>query len=314
MTLERVEVRFTPRAGEEEHPMNDTTDPIMTSGEMSRFCLNVARKLSEIRAGAPPHAILEVGPKANAVEVRDAFRRQAKAFHPDTNSELLASAPGIDESLEEIFRALTEARKAMIGHSGALRAVSAPKAEAAEARPARAPGAAPAPPPASREAGEPAPAPPRPGAEPRPQRKTKREKTAAEFYAEGLKSLAARDRVTAAADFGEAVARAPEDAEYRRALGEALAQIPGREAEAVEALSEAARLDPRGDGALYLLGELYERQKLLDEAAAAFRRVIDRSPSHLKAKMGLARVEAARKPAAAPPSGLLGRLRRIAVR
>lgn len=267
--------------------MPEDTTPGRTASHpitVAAFCLAVARKLDEIRTGAPPHVVLEVTAGARPVDVRGAYRRLAKAFHPDTNHQVIINAPGIEQDLDEVLCGFSAARRQLIGHSGPLGTVEA-----------RSHTPSPGVPHGRATTGSPETSTRRPAARGTdPARRTEqREKSASDWYREGRQLLASRDRSGAAACFAQARDLEPQDADYNRSIGEALSGEPGRLEEAMASLVEAVRLEPDSGGTWYLLGDVRERLGALVDAREAFSRALALSPSDMRARLAVGRVSAA---------------------
>lgn len=231
------------------------------SSEFLRAAANM--KLAEIRGGAEALAVLELEAGADPGAVRSAYRRLAKIYHPDAHADLVAASPDLAEVLDAIISALSVAKRLLLEPAAVRAPLGVP------------------PPPA------------RPGRPLRPGRGRDRERSASDWYADGLKLLAGHDPAGAAQRFGRAAELAPEDAEFRRALGEALSNVPGRRWLAIGPLEHAVRLDPDSTGAWFLLGEVRESTGDLRGAREAFATASALSPSDMRARLAVGRVTAA---------------------
>lgn len=275
--------------------------PIRTAA----FCLAVARKLDEIRSGAPAHVVLEVAADATPVDIRAAYRGLAKAFHPDTNRALIDEAPGIAHDLDEVLFALSVARRQIIGHSGPPGSVADARRQATQGRPDTVDRGS--------RARHKHPGPPAAATVPGPTRRhERREKSASDWYAEGRTLLAGRDPGGAAECFNRACQLEPGDAEYHRSMGEALAAAPGRRHDALAPLVEALRLDPNAEGTWFVLGEVREQLGALAGAREAYGRALALAPSNMRARLAVGRVTAALRDVPEPETGWRSRFGRRA--
>lgn len=277
----------------------DSRDDALDAKEASAFFLRVSRKVTEIEDGAPAHLILETRPTASPSETRSAYRRLAKVYHPDSVFRLIEQTPSLRHDLERILRALAAARKGMLARP---RPESTDRARVA----------------ASESSSLAAGGDGRLDAQPRGARRStlssrrpKRGKqTASMAFAAGATAMAERDAHAAVGHFRTAVEMAPDDAEFLRALGEALLESAGDPAEIDEALSRSVEIDPKSVTAWLLLGEARERAGQIANARAAYESALALDPGHLRAALGLARTDAAAV-TTPPPRGFVGRLRRL---
>lgn len=166
----------------------------------------------------------------------------------------------------------------------------------AQVEPAPSAPARPAPPSASRPAPAPAPAPSAPTQAPAP--------TAASLLEAGDRAFSAGAFADAEASYRQALALDSNQGPALARLGAALTRL-GRGAEAVEALSRAVQRIPRRAPAglaasLYVaLGEAYETAQDPRRARASFQRATQLERSNVKAREGLARLDAAEQAASA---------------
>ena len=105
----------------------------------------------------------------------------------------------------------------------------------------------------------------------------------------GLRSWHAGEREAAAETFARAVALAPDHAEARSHLGNALLEL-GRGAEAVTHLQAAAALRSDVASFLYNLGNALVAAGRVPDAEAQFRAALDRDPAHAGAHNNLGNV------------------------
>jgi tetratricopeptide (TPR) repeat protein len=198
------------------------------------------------------HQVLGVAPGASAADLKAAYFRLAKRYHPDVFHE--RGLTDLRQKVESVFFRLNEAYRAL--------SAPAPRAEAGRADPA-----------------------PERAAQPGDAFGFE------EMLAQGRQLLTESKAWEAAALF-EAAATGGEGRMRTRArvlLGRALLQLPDREKAAEKELQAALRDDSAHVEAHYLLGTLYRRRGLATRAASMFRRALEIDPGH---RAALAEVDA----------------------
>jgi tetratricopeptide (TPR) repeat protein len=212
-------------------------------------------------ARSSDHEILGVAPGASAADLKAAYFRLAKRYHPDVFRE-----PGLADrraKVEAVFFRVNDAYRAL--------SAPAPRAVAARSDPA-------------------APASARPA-----------EALGFEAMMALGRQLLAENKAWEAATVFEAAANGAEGRMRTRArvlLGRALLQVPDREKAAEKELLAAVRDDPAHVEAHYLLGTLYRRRGLGTRAASMFRRALEIDPAHRAALAEMDALEQGPSPAA----------------
>jgi len=210
-----------------------------------------------------PHEILGVSPHATRDEIRDAYYRLAKDFHPDRH---LNATLETRRQVDAIFARITEAYEA-IRDGGDKSSVLTPMPLAS---------ATPAP------RGS-APLPSAPPGETTAQREARAEKA----FQDARAKIANRDFVSAVALLREAVTLNPDASRYHLLLGTTLAAHPKMQREAEHALKKAAELDQFNAAPLVALGQLYARANMNIQAEKMFNEALRLDPESKAARKGL---------------------------
>jgi tetratricopeptide (TPR) repeat protein len=228
----------------------------------------------------PPHELLGVASDAKEAELKAAYLRLAKRYHPDVHHD--PSLSDLRDKLEAIFSAVTQ------GYETLLRVRRT-------ARPAVSPSAT-----------SPAATTPVPTAEaPKP-----------EFIPVEDLLLRAEERLAesrhweAVALFQEVLIAATGRVRRRARLG--LARVYAHQPEAVKhaerELLQALQEDAADFEACYQLGCLYQREGLPARAIAMLRRVVELKPEYADARIRLDGLQPTSEAEEPPTAGLLGRM------
>jgi curved DNA-binding protein CbpA len=228
-------------------------------------------KMFGLLSSSTPYELLGVAPDSTDAEIKAAYFRLAKRFHPDAHHQ--AALADLEEKLERIFIRLREAYEQISTPQGRTAYQASLKAT-------------------TREPGRPSPSPPAVSVEEMFER-------AKERFGEGKywESIALFEEVVRAAEIGLRT-------QARFLLAKALLKYPEKERDAERELLEVVRADPSSVESLLLLGELYKRRQHSARAEATFRKVLELKPNDPRARAYLQR-EAQAAPAA---KGLLKKL------
>ncbi|MFQ3580701.1 DUF4388 domain-containing protein [Chloracidobacterium validum] len=214
-----------------------------------------------------PHEILGVSPHATRDEIRDAYYRLAKDFHPDRH---LNATLETRRQVDAVFARVTEAYEA-IRDGGQKPTVLSPMPLTAVTPSPR--GSAPLPPPTS----------PALAGETTAQREARAEKA----FQDARAKIANRDFVGAVTLLREAVTLNPDAARYHLLLGTTLAAHPKMQRDAENALKKAAELDQFNTAPLVALGQLYARAGMNIQAEKMFNEALRLDPDSKVARKGL---------------------------
>jgi curved DNA-binding protein CbpA len=225
--------------------------------------------------------VLGVTEAASDADVKAAYFRLAKRYHPDVHHHL--SLADLVDKVEEVFLRLGEAYQA-VGQEKARKAYAATLHG-----PKPAPAAA-APPDAAQEG-------PRRDAAPRVD----------EMFERGKERFNDGKYWEALAIFGEVVPLADGrlKAQARLFMAKAYLRYPEREREAEHELLEVTQAQPDNFEPFYLLGSFYQRKGLSTRAEAMFRRVLELKPNHRETIAQLQTLSS--EPASGEGAGLLKR-------
>jgi tetratricopeptide (TPR) repeat protein len=240
--------------------------------------------------------VLGIPRASNEVQVKEAYFRLARRFHPDSTRQDPALAD-LHDDLETIFIRVGEAYEVLrdTRRRSAYESDLASRAPRAEAPP---PGAAPALDPAG-------PAAPDPGA------------AAQQVDA----AIASAERLIAAEKFWDAIqllerveaqAQGKQGLRLRYVLAKAVVRNPHWVKRAEELLVSVVKEDPAHVGAHWLLAGIYRKGGLRARATSMLRRVLELQPDHEEAAEALRELapapEVEAEPEAPPSGGLLKRL------
>lgn len=227
-----------------------------------------------------PHEILGVSPHATREEIRDAYYRLARDFHPDRH---LNAPLETRRQVDAIFARITEAYEAI--RDGAEKpTVLAPMPLSAVTPTPRSP--------APTRAGAPSPATPPAAAS--AETTAQREARAEQAFQDARTKIAARDFAGAVALLREAVTLRPDVARYHFLLGTTLAAHPKMQREAETALKKAAELDQFNTAPLVALGQLYARANMNLQAEKMFNEALRLDPDSKAARKGLEAIKGAK--------------------
>ncbi len=214
-----------------------------------------------------PHEILGISPYATREEIRDAYYRLARDFHPDRH---LNAPLETRRQVDAIFARITEAYEAI--RDGADKpTVLAPLPLSAVTPSPRGSAAAP----------------PATPTTPPPETTAQREARAEQAFQDARTKIAARDFVGAIALLREAVTLRPDVARYHLLLGTTLAAHPKMQREAEVALKKAAELDQFNTAPLVALGQLYARANMNIQAEKMFNEALRLDPDSKAARKGI---------------------------
>jgi Flp pilus assembly protein TadD len=234
----------------------------------------IADMQARIAGTSDPYELLGVTRHATREEIRDAYYRLAKDFHPDRH---LGASLEVRRAIEALFARITESYETIREHD-TLR----------------------------RRTGTMAPLTPPPGFSvsglQTQETAALREQRAEQMYQDARAKISSRDFNAAVALLREAVRLAPEAARYQLLLGTTLAAHPKTQREAEATLKKAAELDPFNPNPLNNLGQLYARAGMSIQAEKAFQQALTLDPSSKAALKGLETLRLSK------PSGFLDRL------
>jgi tetratricopeptide (TPR) repeat protein len=200
------------------------------------------------------YQILGVSPNASAMEIKKAYFRLAKAYHPDRHHE-----PGMEalrEVLEVLFDRLTQAY-GVLSHSQTRR-----QSDESRSLPPQSPSVQVKP-------------------EESPQLTQPQE---ADQGIRGEAALLAGNLKEAIACFESAVRQDGSNAHYHALLGQALISVPDRRKEAETELQRALELDPSNADYYVFLGQLYLKLRSMGRALMQFEEALRLDPVNAKAK------------------------------
>lgn len=193
-----------------------------------------------------PHEVLEIPANASADEVKSAYHRLAKKWHPDRFS-------GAEKAqAEERFRLISEAFNAL-KDSGRPREPEAPASNAAvpiQLQEATAPRVAP------------------------------QERTVEDWYNEAMGAFEAKDLNRALALIQYALRLEGNRAEFHVLYAKILDQTDGDKKALVKALEAAIRLNPKDSDSMIRLAELFQSLGMHARASALWQKAHDRDPNH----------------------------------
>ena len=238
--------------------------------------------------------VLGIEPGANDAQVKEAYFRLAKRFHPDTHHD--PTLADLRDQLEAVFIRLGAAYDVLrnprtrAGHEAEL-ATRAPRVTVLPAQAPR-PQVAPEP--------EPPPATPLdPAQDARAVQEALRK---AQYYLE-------KDKCWDAIQLLEPVLPLAQDKPLQRVrvlLSKAYLKNPKWVKQAEQMLQTVIREDPKNVEANFLLGTIYKLSGLRSRASHAFRRVLELEAEHEQANAQLAELMVAEEPAR--PTGLLRKI------
>ncbi len=220
--------------------------------------LNAMR--DKVRNTNDPYEILGITQAASRDEVRDAYYRLAKDFHPDRH---LSASIETRREVDELFSRITEAYEAIRDRevkptgTGPLMAPM-PMSAAAPSAPA-----------------------------PSSETTAQREARAENHFQEAKGKLALRDYAGALPLLREAVKLMPDAARFQFVLGTTLTVFPKLQREAETVLRRAADLDPFNVAPLIALGQLYARAGMNIQAEKVFNEALKIDPDSKAARKGL---------------------------
>jgi hypothetical protein len=248
--------------------------------------------------------LLGIGREAGAVEVKDAYFRLCKPFHPDAHRDM--ALEDLQEMRQAVFIRLGQAYDTLRNPESRARYE---RQYAPRARPRPLPSPPPSPPPAP-PAPEPpvvaAPPPPPPPApemapppspEPPPYESPQQAAMADLKRAEGLLKQEKYWDVIQLVEPLVTILSGWAQARARLLLGQSYMKNPHWVKRAAEQLQLAIEGDPRSAEAHYALGLVYKISGLAQRAAAMFRKALELMPGHAEAQRELAALE----PPASPP-------------
>jgi len=198
------------------------------------------------------YEVLGVSRDASAMEIKRAYFRLAKAYHPDRHHE--AGMEALQGKLEVLFDRLTQAY-GVLSHPQSRRQYDESLA----------------PPPPS-----PVPA--------RPEESQPRIQPAADPGKRGEAALLAGNLKDAIVSLETAVRQDGTQAHYHALLGQALAGVPDRWSEAETELKRAIELEPGNADYYVLLGQLYMKLRSMGRAIMQYEKALRLDPVNAKAK------------------------------
>lgn len=221
--------------------------------------LNAMRE--KVRNTQDPYEILGITQVASRDEVRDAYYRLAKDFHPDRH---LGASLETRREVDELFSRITEAYEAIRDRevkptgTGPLMApmpMSSPVAPSAPAQSSES--------------------------------TAQREARADNLFQDAKAKLSLRDYNGALPLLREAVKLMPDAARFQFVLGTTLTVFPKLQREAETVLRRAADLDPFNVAPLIALGQLYARAGMNIQAEKVFNEALKIDPDSKAARKGL---------------------------
>jgi curved DNA-binding protein CbpA len=200
------------------------------------------------------YEILGVGPQATREEIKHAYFRLAKAYHPDRHFE--EGFQNVKGELEELFSKITEAYDSLT--DGAKRSAY----DARLANP-------------SREGNT---------QEPDPGSQTQI------YFRQGKEAFDRKDFKKAAYFFETAIKIQPKNHSFYSSLGKSLLQLPDQLHKAEEAFRQAISLAPKNIDLYITLAELYEKKGLLRRALKEYEDALKLDPRNATLKEHLLRL------------------------
>lgn len=222
--------------------------------------LNAMRE--KVRNTNDPYEILGITESASRDEVRDAYYRLAKDFHPDRH---LSAAIETRREVDELFSRITEAyeairdREVKQGSTGPLMAPMPMSSAPVSSSPSA----------------------------PSGETTAQREARADTLFQDAKGKLALRDYNGALPLLREAVRLMPDAARFQFVLGTTLTVFPKLQREAETVLRRAADLDPFNVAPLIALGQLYARAGMNIQAEKVFSEALKIDPDSKAARKGL---------------------------
>jgi curved DNA-binding protein CbpA len=204
----------------------------------------------EALEGKDHYAMLGVQPGASPMEIKKAYFRLAKAYHPDRHHE-----PGMEAvhpMLVVLFDRLTEAYHILSHEPSRLNYNEAQRKPRAQVG--------------------------------REQVTPQSQQTAEELGKRGEAALLAGNVKEAIASLEAAVQQDDSRARYHALLGQALATVPNRREEAEAELKRAIELEPANTDYHVVLGVVYLQAKALGKALVRFEEALRWDPANAKAK------------------------------
>lgn len=197
-----------------------------------------------------PYEILEISPGSSAEEIKAAYHRLAKKWHPDR------FAGAEKEAAETHFRQLAEAFN-MLRDTGRRedmpKTQQAPSADAAPIQLAQ---------------------------EPIPQTVPLHERTAADWYEDAKKAYESRDYDRALGLVHYCIRMDPEKAEHHALQAKVLLAGGGDKKALVRALETAVRLNPKDVDSIILLAEVFQSVGMYARATKMWETARELAPNH----------------------------------
>ena len=216
-----------------------------------------------------PYELLEVAPTASAEEVKAAYLRLAKQWHPDRFS-------GAEKAnAEERFRALNEAYTALKD-------------------PARRP---PPPAPAAKKEDKPA-------SEPSPAAKAPTERSAGDWFADAKAAFDQKDFGRALAVVQYAIRQDGQQASFHVLHGHALEKL-GDQRKALKCYETALALNPKDADTLIRMADIYAAQGMKARSESSLQAARRLAPNHRRFKTAKATAEGKGKAKTSEPQGSL---------
>jgi len=225
---------------------------------------------ARLEATNDPYEILGVSPHATRDEVRDAYYRLAKDFHPDRH---LSATLETRRQVETIFARITEAYEAIRNATDKASVLTPMPLSAVTPTPR---GSA------------------SPASAPSVETTAERESRAEKAFQEARAKIANRDFAGAITLLREAVNLNPSVARYHLLLGTTLAAHPKMQREAEAALKKAAELDQFNTAPLIALGQLYARANMNIQAEKMFNEALRLDPDSKAARKGLESIKSSK--------------------
>ncbi|HTP41164.1 MAG TPA: DnaJ domain-containing protein, partial [Nitrospiria bacterium] len=206
------------------------------------------------------YQMLGVGPDASAMEIKKAYFRLAKAYHPDRHHE-----PGMEalqEVLEVLFDRLTQAYS-VLSHTQTRRQYDESRSMPSQPPPVQA----------------------KPDESPQ---QTRQEEV--DQGKRGEAALLAGNLNEAIACFESAIRQDNSNARAHALLGQALINVPSRRGEAEAEIQRALELDPSNADYYVFLGQLYLKLRSMGRAIMQFEEALRLDPVNAKAKAQVERL------------------------